>query len=116
MTWTCFRARRAAALGAAAMLVAACGPSSSPGPAATSKPAGAPTPNPTAAAEGVALIQQKGCGGCHTIPGVPGANGAVGPNLGGVASRPVIAGGAVQNNGPDDIKRWILDPPAAKPG
>jgi cytochrome c1 len=62
------------------------------------------------------LIQQKGCPACHTIPGIPGANGTIGPNLGGVASRPTIAGGVVQNNGPDDIKRWIMNPPALKPG
>jgi len=110
-------ARRAAAVGALALVSAACAPSSSSpsAPAPASKPA-APTPNPTAAAEGADLIQQKGCPGCHTIPGIPGATGTVGPNLGGVASRPTIAGGAVQNNGPDDIKRWILDPPAVKPG
>ena len=110
-------ARRAAAVGALALVSAACAPSSSSpsAPAPASKPA-APTPNPTAAAEGADLIQQKGCPGCHTIPGIPGATGTVGPNLGGVASRPTIAGGAVQNNGADDIKRWILDPPAVKPG
>ena len=27
-----------------------------------------------------------------------------------------IAGGAVPNNGPDDLKAWIMDPPAKKPG
>ena len=112
-------ARRVAAVGALVVLAAACAPSTTPSssgaPAAGSKPA-APTPNPTAAAEGAALIQQKGCPGCHTIPGIPGANGTVGPILGGVASRPTLAGGAVQNNGPDDIKKWILDPPANKPG
>jgi cytochrome c2 len=68
------------------------------------------------AAEGQALIATKPCVGCHTIPGVPGANGTVGPNLGGVASRTRIAGGAVPNNGPDDLKAWILNPPALKPG
>src|SRR5579859_839272 len=41
-------------------------------------------------AVGAQLIQQKGCGTCHTIPGIPGANGAVGPNLAGVASRTSI--------------------------
>ena len=29
---------------------------------------------------------------------------------------PRIAGGAVPNNGPDDLKRWIMNPPALKPG
>jgi cytochrome c len=70
-------------------------------------------PPPTADQQ---LIAQKGCGACHTIPGVPGANGVIGPNLAGVASRTSIAGGGVPNNGPDDLKRWILDPPAVKPG
>jgi cytochrome c1 len=96
---------------------AACSsPSSSPAQAGAAKPFGGPTPNPTVVAEGQALIQQKGCGGCHAIPGIPGATGIVGPSLPGVASRTAIAGGAVPNNGPDDLKRWILDPPAVKPG
>jgi cytochrome c1 len=68
------------------------------------------------AAEGAMIIASKPCVGCHTIPGVPGANGQVGPNLAGVASRTKIAGGAVPNNGPDDLKKWISNPPALKPG
>jgi cytochrome c len=68
------------------------------------------------AAEGVTLIGAKGCGGCHTIPGVAGATQTIGPNLGGVASRTKIAGGAVNNTGPDDLKKWITDPPGTKPG
>jgi cytochrome c len=67
-------------------------------------------------AEGQALMAQKGCGGCHIVPGVAGASGTIGPSLAGVASRTSIAGGSVPNNGPDDLKRWILDPPAVKPG
>jgi cytochrome c2 len=68
------------------------------------------------AAEGAQIIAAKPCVGCHTIPGIPGATGQVGPNLAGVASRPKIAGGAVPNTGPDDLKKWILNPPALKPG
>jgi cytochrome c1 len=68
------------------------------------------------AADGQMLIAGKPCVGCHTIPGIPGATGTVGPNLAGVASRTKIAGGAVNNNGPDDLKKWILNPPAEKPG
>jgi mono/diheme cytochrome c family protein len=64
---------------------------------------------------GVRVILQRGCGGCHTIPGIVGANGVVGPNLQGVASRPKIAGGAVANNGPEDLKKWVMDPPSLKP-
>jgi cytochrome c1 len=67
-------------------------------------------------AEGAALIAAKPCVGCHTIPGIAGANGTVGPNLAGVASRAKIAGGAVNNSGPDDLKKWISNPPAEKPG
>lgn len=70
----------------------------------------------TPAYEGAQIIAQKPCTGCHTIPGVPGATGVVGPNLGGLASRPKIAGGAVANSGPDDLTKWISDPAAAKPG
>jgi cytochrome c oxidase subunit 2 len=82
---------------------------------------GAPTPGtsgPPAAnpADGARLIAEKGCGACHVIPGIPGASGTVGPSLAGVASRKTIAGGAVPNNGPDDLKRWIINPPALKPG
>jgi len=69
-----------------------------------------------AAQQAAPIIAQKGCGGCHVIPGIPGASGTVGPNLSGVASRTRIAGGAVPNNGPDDLKRWISNPPAVKPG
>jgi cytochrome c1 len=70
----------------------------------------------TPAADGAQLIATKPCVGCHTIPGIPGATGQVGPNLAGVASRTKIAGGAVNNTGPDDLKKWILNPAALKPG
>ncbi|MGI9146770.1 MAG: c-type cytochrome [Chloroflexota bacterium] len=68
------------------------------------------------AADGAQIIAGKPCVGCHTIPGIPGATGQVGPNLAGVAGRPKIAGGAVPNAGPDDLTKWILNPPALKPG
>jgi cytochrome c1 len=78
---------------------------------------GAPVVEPgSPAAEGAQIIATKPCVGCHTIPGIPGATGQVGPNLAGVASRTKIAGGAVNNTGPDDLKKWILNPPAVKPG
>jgi cytochrome c oxidase subunit 2 len=117
------RKRVMSLLGTLALAAAACGPTASSTPPSAAptaptapKPAAAPTPNPAAVAEGQALVAQKGCGGCHIIPAGPGATGTVGPNLAGVASRPAIAGGAVPNNGPDDLKRWILNPPAVKPG
>jgi len=70
----------------------------------------------TPAFEGAQVLATKTCGGCHVIPGIAGATGAVGPNLGGVASRAKIAGGAVDNHGADDLKAWILNPQAKKPG
>jgi cytochrome c oxidase subunit 2 len=75
-----------------------------------------PTAGGDLAAQGRAVIQQFGCGSCHTIPGIQGATATIGPSLAGVAGRRTIAGGAVPNNGPDDLKGWILDPPAVKPG
>jgi cytochrome c oxidase subunit 2 len=103
------------------------GPSPAAKPAASPAPGGSPVPAPPPPApaappagaspdEGRVLVAQKGCGGCHVIPGVPGASGTIGPSLAGVASRPRIAGGAVANNGPDDLKRWIMNPQALKPG
>jgi cytochrome c2 len=68
------------------------------------------------AAEGRDVLASKPCGSCHTIPGIQGATATVGPNLAGVASRTSIAGGAVPNSGPDDLKKWIMNPPAVKPG
>jgi cytochrome c2 len=83
---------------------------------AATAPGGAALEPGTPAFEGAQIIATKPCVGCHTIPGVPGATGTVGPNLAGVASRPKIAGGAVSNSGPEDLKKWILNPAALKPG
>jgi cytochrome c1 len=72
--------------------------------------------------QGVNVILQRGCGGCHTIPNIPGAAGTIGPNLGpngdipAVKDRTTIAGGAVPNNSVDDLAKWIIDPPSLKPG
>jgi cytochrome c len=54
------------------------------------------------------LLRKYGCQSCHTIPGVVGANGLVGPPLAGIASRSYIAG--VLPNAPDNMLRWIRDP------
>ena len=103
-------------MAALALTLSACsGGQAAPPTPAPPKP-GVPTPDPALVDEGKQIVAQKGCGGCHTIPGVAGATGAVGPGLAGVASRPTIAAGAVQNNGPDDLKRWVQDPPGVKPG
>ena len=54
-------------------------------------------------------ISQYGCPACHVIPGIAGAKGAVGPPLTGIASRSYI-GGVIENT-PDNMVRWIMDPP-----
>ncbi|HEU4699146.1 MAG TPA: hypothetical protein VFS40_08200 [Gemmatimonadales bacterium] len=61
-------------------------------------------------ARGRAAIQTYGCGACHTIPGVPGANALVGPDLRGVGQRAYVAG--VLANTPANLTRWIMNPPA----
>ena len=58
-------------------------------------------------------IRAYGCSSCHTIPGVDGADALVGPSLDHVASRGYL-GGVLPNN-PDNLVRWLLDPPAVDP-
>ena len=62
---------------------------------------------------GKAAINKYGCGACHTIPGVRGANALVGSNLDQVASRMYIAG--VLPNTPDNMIRWLQHPRAVDP-
>ena len=57
---------------------------------------------------GVAAAQRYGCGGCHTIPGVPGATGLTGPPLSQFAERAYIAGEL--RNTPDNLVAWIKAP------
>lgn len=61
------------------------------------------------AARGKELIRSYGCGSCHTIPRVPGAEATVGPSLQGEATRAYIAG--VMPNVPENMIRWIMNPP-----
>lgn len=59
------------------------------------------------------VIRDAGCGACHTIPGVRGARGMVGPPLTNFAHRTFIAGAAP--NTPDTLVRWVRDPRAIEP-
>jgi cytochrome c1 len=87
--------------------------SSPPAPAA----AAAPRTGATGAAVGQALLTKYGCVACHTIEGVPGAVGTIGPNLTHVATVPKIpqSTGNLDNN-PANLKKWILNAPGVKPG
>jgi cytochrome c1 len=60
-----------------------------------------------------ALVTRFGCGGCHTIPGLPGAQGKVAPPLTDLRSRVYIAG--VLPNTAENLIGWIVDPRAFSP-
>ena len=62
---------------------------------------------------GRVAIRKYGCGSCHMIPGIGGADKLVGPPLGGIASRVYIGG--VLANEPDNMIKWIENPPAVDP-
>lgn len=59
---------------------------------------------------GRAAVISYGCGACHEIAGVAGANGRVGPPLTGVAERVYIAG--YLPNEPETMVQWIMVPQA----
>ena len=54
------------------------------------------------------------CVGCHTVQGTQ-ANGKVGPELTHIASAPNILG-VLSPVSEENLTKWILDPPAVKPG
>lgn len=59
------------------------------------------------------VILKYKCGSCHTIPGIPHANGAFGPPLNFIARRTLIAGNFP--NTPAMLEQWVMNPPAMKP-
>ncbi len=61
-----------------------------------------------------AAMRDYGCGSCHAIPGVRGADSQVGPPLAGFARRRFIAGRVP--NEPEELVRWIRHPQGIKPG
>jgi putative membrane protein len=63
---------------------------------------------------GADLIVKYGCGGCHEIPEIAGANGNVGPPLDHVGRRGYLAG--FIRNSPDNMTLWIQDPQRILPG
>jgi cytochrome c1 len=67
----------------------------------------------------VPIMLANGCAGCHTIAGVPGAHGLVGPRLDGTLARRVYVGGTLPNT-PANLIRWLrasreVDPLTAMP-
>lgn len=62
---------------------------------------------------GEQLIVRYRCGSCHTIPGVHGARGLVGPPLMFFSRRTFIAGEVA--NTPVNLERWIESPQSIEP-
>lgn len=59
-------------------------------------------------AAGADLIERAGCGSCHMIPGIAGADGLVGPPLIHWNRRVVIAG--LLQNTPSNLVTWLMAP------
>jgi cytochrome c len=87
------------------LLLAACGDATPP--RANAVPGGD-------ADRGRRVIASYGCGGCHTIPGITGARGGVGPSLAEFAARAYIAGEL--RNEPQTLVRWIRFPQELREG
>lgn len=65
-------------------------------------------------ARGRDAIVRYGCGACHLIPGVPGADALVGPPLNQFEERHYIAG--TLPNTADNLVYWIRFPQSVEPG
>lgn len=60
------------------------------------------------------IIRTVGCGTCHAIPGIEGADGTVGPPLDNIGERMFIAG--VMPNTPGNMIAWLEAPQSIVPG
>jgi len=59
-------------------------------------------------ARAATLVMRYGCAGCHTIPGLPGAEGKVAPPLSDLRARVYIGG--VLPNSAENLVDWIVNP------
>ena len=66
------------------------------------------------AARGSDAIVRRDCGACHTIPGIRGAYGEVGPPLLRIGRRTFIAGRLP--NSPENLQLWLHNPQNVSPG
>ena len=80
--------------------------------AAAAQPAAPPTG--ALAQAGGALFAHYACSSCHQIRGTA-AHGHQGPDLTHFGSRRTMLAGLMENN-PDNLRRWLNDPQAIKPG
>jgi cytochrome c len=85
--------------------------------ACTGEVNGVPEERPSSSiniSNGRKLIANYGCGSCHSIPGVPGADAMVGPPLEYFYQRTFIAGRLPNTR--DNLIHWIQDPQGVEPG
>ena len=85
--------------------------------ACTGEVNGVPEPreaSTSAITNGRRLIANYGCGTCHTIPGVPGANSMAAPPLKCYYQRTYIAGRLANNKA--NLVKWIQHPQQIEPG
>jgi len=107
-----FDVRKAlAAAGLAGALLMASGCGKSPSDDAMKKAAAMTGGDPV---HGHDVIRSYGCGSCHVIPGVDGAQGKVGPSLQGIGGRTYLAGKLP--NEPANMIKWIRQPQEVSPG
>ena len=74
----------------------------------------APEPTEATAKRGLEVFRSGPCAMCHSIQGTD-AHGQFAPDLTHVASRPSLGAGRFPNT-PDNMKAWITNPQAVKPG
>ncbi len=86
----------------ALFLLSACHKESSQGPASAGD-----------AKRGAQLIDQYGCSACHSIPGIAGPKGMIGPSLDHIGSRSFIA--RKFPNTPETMTKWLQNPQAMDP-
>jgi cytochrome c2 len=103
------RALAGAGLALTLVLLAGC---ENGGPSAVEKKAAEMTGGEPS--RGKDIIRRYGCSTCHTIPGVEGAHGQVGPSLEGIANRAYLAGKLP--NTPENMMKWIREPQEVQPG
>ena len=72
------------------------------------------TPTEGEAAKGAELFQDKACMNCHYISGTAAAA-RIGPSLTHFSTRQTIGAGVLENT-PENLKKWLLNPNAYKPG
>jgi cytochrome c oxidase subunit II len=81
----------------------------------------APAASSELAAEGAALFSGEAgdlsqpCAACHAVDSALDAQPAIAPNLAHFASRETFAGATFENT-PANLRAWLADPPAVKPG